>query len=145
MLHLKLSFRLIQHLDKNLDYSANTVPPQKSTFPDGSDVEVFSFQALERAHKESIKADDREHVTFYFWQEQSHRFKTAQLLNNNDWSKYRFTVDYPEDLKVVNLLSNEIKSRNVFGHIEEIINILKDRPDIKKLNEQYYFGLGWKQ
>ena len=41
--------------------------------------------------------------------------------------------------------SNEIKSRNVFGHIEEIINILKDRPDIKKLNEQYYFGLGWKQ
>lgn len=132
--------------EQGVDYCSNTVPPDTSHWPDGSDVEVFSFQALERAHKESIKADDREHVTFYFWQEQSHRFKTAQLLNNNnDWSKYRFTVDYPEDLKVVNMLSNEIKSRNVFGHIEEIINILKDRPDIKKLNEQYYFGLGWKQ
>ena len=59
--------------------------------------------------------------------------------------KHLIEVDYPEDLKVVNLLSNEIKSRNVFGHIEEIIDILKERPDITKLNDQYYFGLGWKQ
>ena len=133
-------------LEKAVDYCSNTVPPDTSHWPDGSDVEVFSFQALERAHQESTREDDREHVTFYFWKDQSRGFKSTQLLNNNnDWSKYRFTVDYPEDLTVVNLLSNEIKSRNVFGHIEEIIDILKERPDITKLNDQYYFGLGWKQ
>lgn len=43
---------------KQVDYAVNTVPPETSTYPDGSDVEVFSFKALEKAWLETNDAKD---------------------------------------------------------------------------------------
>jgi len=131
--------------NNDLDYAGNTVPPESSQFPDGSDVEVFSMQALERANQEATSKEDREHVTFYFWKsEEKDTFKIAQLGNHENWSKYRFTVDYPEDYQVVKQIDKELKRRNKFGTLEEIIQILKEHPEIVKLNAKYYFGIGWK-
>ena len=50
------------YLSTDSDYVSDTTPP---TFPDGLDVEVFSFKSLQIAHNESTKAYDREHVTPY--------------------------------------------------------------------------------
>jgi len=138
--------RTIELFQKNnLDYSVNTVPPETSQFPDGSDVEVFSMHALEWANKEVVSEEDREHVTFCFWKsKQKKSFKIAQLGNNENWSKYRFTVDYPEDYEVVKKIDRELKRRNQFGTLKEVILILKENPKIVELNVKYYFGIGWK-
>lgn len=126
------------------DYAANTVPPESSKFPDGSDVEVFTMEALSRAFREAKDSHDREHVTFYFWK-YNNGFKTVQLDYVRDYSKYRFTVDYPEDFKVVEFVIKELKNRNSFGHLEEIIEILDSNPEIKVKNSHYTFGLGWEK
>ena len=131
------------YFKKNVDYVANTVPPETSLWPDGSDVEVFSFKALERAYTEATSTEDREHVTFSFWKNKKNKYKTIQLGNAEDWSQYRFTIDYPEDYEVVRLLFDEIEARGLFGNVHEIVSILDNKPEIKNLNKKYYFGIGW--
>ena len=46
----------------NVDYLSNTIPP---TYPDGLDIEVFTYKALEKASQETDDQFDREHVTPY--------------------------------------------------------------------------------
>src|SRR5512143_3598871 len=57
------------------DYATNTDPP---TYPDGLDVECFTFSALEAAHGEAVRAIDRDCVT-EFIRRNRHRFKSANL------------------------------------------------------------------
>jgi spore coat polysaccharide biosynthesis protein SpsF len=128
--------------NEKVDYAANTVPPATSRFPDGSDVEVFSVAALERAHKEATDTQDREHVTFYFWKH-GHNFKTTQLLQPENWASYRLTVDYPEDLLVVEYLLNRLAEKKSFGHVPELVAELDKHPEIRKTNSQHFSGEGW--
>jgi len=125
----------------SVDYCANTVPVDTSTFPDGSDVEVFSMNALEKAFFEVEDSHSREHVTFQFWQ--TDNYKSKQFVAINDYSKYRITVDYPEDFEVISFILTELKSRESFGYLDEVIEILDGNETIKNKNGQYYFGIGW--
>jgi spore coat polysaccharide biosynthesis protein SpsF (cytidylyltransferase family) len=125
----------------NVDYCANTVPVDTSTFPDGTDVEVFSMSALEKAFYEVEDTHFREHVTFQFWQ--SNNYKSKQFVEKVDYSKYRITVDYPEDFEVISYILNELKKRHSFGYLNEIVEILDDNEAIKNKNGHYYFGVGW--
>lgn len=78
------------------DYASNVAPP---TYPDGLDVEVFSFQALQRAAQEARQPHEREHVTPYL--RESGRFSTHNHVGASDWSAERWTVDEPADVDVI--------------------------------------------
>lgn len=136
---------LIQfYMTSKVDYASNGCPPETTTFPDGADLEVFSMEALKRAHLEASSSHDREHVTFYLWK-YGNGFSTAQFTSQNDWSEYRYTVDYPEDFEVVRFVIKELSRRQSFGHLEEIVRIIEQNPRIKEINSSYYFGIGWEQ
>jgi glutamate-1-semialdehyde 2,1-aminomutase len=88
---------VIRHFrSTGVDYACNTSPP---TYPDGLDIEVFSFSALERAARETDKPFDREHVTPFL--RESGAFKQSSLRHDQDLSNLRWTVDEPADLEVV--------------------------------------------
>ena len=127
--------------DSKVEYCANTVPVKTNTYPDGTDVEVFSMEALTKAYNEVKDAHFREHVTFQFWQ--TDEYKSVQYVGNKDYSKYRITVDYPEDFEVVKFIFDELKKRKSFGYLDEVIEIIDNNEDIKNKNGQYYFGQGW--
>ena len=129
--------------EKRADFSSNTVPPETSSWPDGSDVEVFSFKNLEIAYKNSVDLNEREHVTFYFWKNKTNNFSNIQLENDQDWSKYRFTLDYPKDFEVIKKIYFELKKNNQFGYVKDVVDILKNNPEIRNLNKDYHFGIGW--
>jgi spore coat polysaccharide biosynthesis protein SpsF len=129
-------------IQKKVDYASNAVPPETKKYPDGSDVEVFSFKALERAWTESKDLKDREHVTFYFWK-RGKDFTTAMLGNEYDWGKYRITVDYKEDIDLVREIVKKLNDQNMFGSTKEIIEIIESDEELFKINSMHTWGMNW--
>ena len=125
------------------DYVANTSPPDRFTFPEGMDVEVFSFKILEKAWLEAKKPSEREHVTFYFWQNPQ-IFSTFRYDLSKDLSGYRLTVDYPEDFEVIKLLITKLYSRNHLFTLENMVQFLDEHPETKNLNAGIKPNEGWK-
>ena len=82
---------------KELDYVSNTIKP---TYPEGIDVEVFTFEALKRSFKSAEKKSDLEHVTPYIWNNPQ-KFKVHNFEASSDTSDIRLTVDYKEDIEVM--------------------------------------------
>ena len=122
-------------LEEKLDYVSNTLNP---TFPDGIDVEVFTFNALEIAWRESNLNSEREHVTPYIWKNSSFfnkkMFKSKNYEFYKNFSNIRLTVDYIEDFKLIEVLINEIGSNSPFL---EYVNYLNNNRDISKLNSNF--------
>ncbi len=127
-----------RHRRGGLDYTANTTPPV-GTYPDGMDVEVFTFAALERAWREAKLPSEREHVTFFLWK--TGLFKTLRVDREPSLSTFRLTVDYPEDLKLVSSVLAELYPRNPRFTMQDVVDYLNAHPDIRKLNA----GIGWNQ
>jgi spore coat polysaccharide biosynthesis protein SpsF len=96
-------------LDRNLDYVANIL---KEEYPDGQDVEVFTFKALEAAWEKATLNSDREHVTPYIRRNSSFlngsEFKSANLDCKKNYNHIRMTVDEPEDLVTVQHIMREL-------------------------------------
>jgi glutamate-1-semialdehyde 2,1-aminomutase len=104
------------------DYLSNVEP---ATFPDGLDVEVFGFDALETAWREASDPMDREHVTPYI--RRSSKFAKGSLLNSEDLSVSRWTVDEPEDFEVVRNVFMNFSPRNDFGW-REVLEFERSNP-----------------
>lgn len=90
------------------DYVSNTIIP---TFPEGLDIEVFTFNALQHAYQNARLASDLEHVTPYIWTKPN-IFNLFNFTNALDLSAYRLTIDYPVDLattyKILNYFDGDI-------------------------------------
>lgn len=108
----------------DVDYASNVQPP---TFPDGLDVEVFSFSALKTARLETSKTHDREHVTPYL--RESGRFRTMNFANDFDQSGERWTVDEPVDLRVIKSVYEHFWPRNDFGW-KDVMQLKRDKPEL---------------
>ena len=128
-------------IKKKVDYASNAVPPDKKKYPDGSDVEVFSFDALQRSWVETTDIKDREHVTFYMWDKRDN-FNTIMLDNEHDWGRYRITVDYIEDLELVRKIVKKLNDNNLDGSTKEIIEIIESEK-LYMINSMHSWGANW--
>ena len=102
----KLIDEVIKHaIENDVDYCSNILV---ENYPDGQDIEVFKFSALEKAWKESTKKSDREHVTLYIRDNcdfnQGNIFKSSNYPCKANFSKVRMTVDEKADYKVIKIL-----------------------------------------
>ena len=127
---------------EKVDFASNTVPPENRRYPDGTDVEVFSFNLLKLATENSFDEKEREHVTFYFWKS-GDSFSKAILNNHENWSKYRYTLDYKEDFNSIKEIIKELNKRNQYGYTHEIVRILEDKKEIFEINAKFNFGENW--
>lgn len=112
-----------------VDYFSNIDPP---TYPDGLDIEVFSFKVIEQANRESDKLFDHEHVTPYL--RELGRFKTAAMLHGQNLSALRWTVDEPADFAVVEKVFQHFRPRIDFSW-REVLDLQLQQPEIFNINQ----------
>ena len=121
-------------LEEKSDYVSNTLIP---TFPDGMDVEVFTFNALEKAWKESVLSSEREHVTPYIWKNSSFFDKTLftsyNVKSDTDFSNIRLTVDQKEDFELIRILIETFGSDKSYL---EYIDYLQKNQNLFNLNSK---------
>jgi len=107
-------------LSEKVDYCSNTLD---ETFPDGQDIEVFTFEALEKAWLDAKLKSEREHVTPFI--KNNSTFHNRELFNaTNFYSEYaeykdvRMTVDEREDFVVISKMIEKFgkdESWNVYA------------------------------
>lgn len=140
-------------VDNLIDFTVNSdydyVSTDPESFPDGLDVEVFKFSALERAYKKANLKSEREHVTPYIWKNgtacggimfKSFKFKnSAGNYNAND---YRITLDEPEDFEVIKNLIEVLGAQRPWI---EYINYLVSHREVYDINSRFGNNEGYEK
>lgn len=125
-----------KYLSEEYDYVSNTF---EYTYPDGLDVEVFSFNILEEAWEISIYSSEREHVTPFI--KNNDKYKKINVISDKKYPVYRLTLDSIEDYELIN------KVYNYFGKddfsLDETVDFLYNHPEILKLNENHKINEGY--
>ena len=122
-----LDYRLLdkmikKFIEKKVDFLCNTQP---MTYPDGQDIEIFSFQSLKKTYKNAKLRYEKEHVTPYIIKNK--KFKKYNYENKIDYSKFRWSLDELEDLKVIRLIYAEFKPNIYFSWEDAIKKVLKKK------------------
>jgi len=115
--------------ETGVDYASNVNPP---TYPDGLDTEVFSFSALEKAFANAITPYEREHVTHFFTQDR--QLNKANLAAEVDHSLERWTIDYPEDLVVIENILRHFETDRNFGW-KDVLDLHESHPEYFSANQ----------
>jgi spore coat polysaccharide biosynthesis protein SpsF (cytidylyltransferase family) len=113
----------------NYDYVSNVLKP---TYPDGLDVEIFSFNTLERIWKKAKLKSEREHVTSYI-RNNLNEFRIFDYVNDKDLSSYRWTVDEKRDLEFVRKIYSLMHPKKYFT-TNEILKVIMKNPKIQAIN-----------
>ena len=92
-----------------VDYCSNGII---ENYPDGQDVEVFKYAALERAWKEAKLKSEREHVTPFIRNNSDVKggqlFKAVNFPCIENYANIRMTVDEEEDFHLIKKLILEL-------------------------------------
>jgi len=135
---------IINFFKKNVDYASNVNPP---TYPDGLDVEVFRFSALQYAFFKAKLSFEREHVTPFIINHK--KFTKFNLKYFKNLSYLRLTLDEKADLVLLRKIIKNFKD-NIYFNLKNILDFLKKNKKIVSINnhikpnEGYDMSLGQK-
>ena len=119
-------------IEKDVDYCSNILVEK---FPDGQDIEVFKFHALEYAWKNAKLLSEREHVTPFIRNNSDFNggnlFTAINYFCEYDYSTIRMTVDEIRDFELISLLINNLGTDKSW--LEYSNYIIKE--DLVKMND----------
>ncbi|PIR22128.1 MAG: hypothetical protein COV44_09575 [Deltaproteobacteria bacterium CG11_big_fil_rev_8_21_14_0_20_45_16] len=122
--------------EDDCDYLSNNL---RFSFPHGLDAEVMRFTALEVAHREATKPEDREHVS-PFIRNQPERFKLSNFSNpldpefQTEMYKMRWTVDHPQDYEFAKQVIEKFGILRPNFTWVELLKFIRQHPEIQALN-----------
>lgn len=113
----------------DLDYASNVIV---RSYPRGLDVEAMFADTLARVDRRARSAPSREHVTHYLLRERPDLFSCGSVVDSEDNSDLRWTVDEADDLALI---------RGVFDRLagdvtpyRELLAMVRRDPDLLRMN-----------
>ena len=128
-------------LQSGADYVSNVQPP---TFPDGLDVEVFQFTALQTAWQEARLPSEREHVTPYL-RNHPEKFSQKNVTHTQDLSALRWTLDEPADFALLQKIVEALQSQKPAFHLDDVLQVLAGHPEWAELNASFGRNEGYEK
>lgn len=122
-----------KYLDGKYDIVTNCY---KHTFPHGLDAEVYSVNVLEKLSNEIKNLNLREWFVLYIKQN-SAMFKILNVVHDGDLSKYRLTLDYPEDFELITTIYQQLYAKKGIFYMKDILNLLEKNPQLMEINSKY--------
>ena len=117
------------YLKNNYDYISNRINPK---YPDGLDVEIYSFKTLQMVEQNAKLSSERALVTTYITKNPK-IFKIFSYENQEDLSGHRWTVDEQNDLEFIRKIYSIMKPKTNFS-MNKIMEILIKNPELLKIN-----------
>ena len=118
-------------------------------FPDGFDMELFSFKLLEKAYYGADTDYYKEHVASYIrkviLQEKYDKYTIplSKEYPNIDFNSLHLSIDTPGDYRLVKNIFENIYDNNNFTYLD-VLDYLNTNPDVMKLQENKNENLGAK-
>jgi spore coat polysaccharide biosynthesis protein SpsF (cytidylyltransferase family) len=132
---------LLLHQESGSDYTANIL---EETFPDGEDIEVFTFEALKNAWENASLTSEREHVTSYI-RKHPELFKLTNLRSPKNHSEKRWTIDNAEDYEFLKHVFNELYHQNPFFGMTDVLTLLDLHPELERINRHIQRNEGYQK
>lgn len=101
------------------------------TYPRGLDIEVFSFEWLEKAFHHANKQYQREHVTPYIYEFNE---KILYYKNGINYSSHRWTLDTKEDFELITAIYDRLYKGKHDFYFMDIINLFNNEPNLFNIN-----------
>jgi spore coat polysaccharide biosynthesis protein SpsF len=113
------------------DYASNLMP---RTFPRGLDAEALFRDALERIGRLASTRPEREHVTLSLRERCRHLFLTRSVVDAEDNSGCRWTVDTADDMILVRTLYTDLELSTKVVPYREVLAYVRSRPELARIN-----------
>ena len=126
-------------LTKKYDYVTTFLEP---SFPYGTEVEVFSFNVLEKVWKNAQLPSEHENVTPYIYNNKD-KFQIYNVKNSTDLSHLRWVVDRAEDLELVRQLVSKINKEPIL--MQDILEVFKSEPKLVEINSNVRHDEGYEK
>lgn len=120
------------YLYNNFDYVSNTLV---RSYPRGLDVQVSSFEILEKSLR--IAKDDAQHEhLFLSIYENSDKFRLFNVFANPELCRpdYRWTLDTGSDYDFINTIYRHFYKKNPTFTSSHIIGFIKKYPEVAEIN-----------
>jgi spore coat polysaccharide biosynthesis protein SpsF len=121
------------YMANDADVVANVRVP---SYPQGADVQVFSFALLEEVERTVNDPAVREHVSLFFY-EHPERYRLMHLVAPMKWHRpaLRLQLDYPEDLQFIRAVYERLEPEygDHFG-LDQIMKLLEEQPELARIN-----------
>ena len=118
-----------EFLKSSADYASNALD---RTYPRGLDVEVLTYQALERCRREARMFYQRSHVTPYIY-ENPRLFRILRVTGDAEHSFHRWTLDTQEDYQFMQAVYGRMSGQGHFSW-RDVLELLDREPDLANLN-----------